>query len=171
MPNPNPNNARESMRWYVRIIKNFPSNMAEIKKEKIGQIVAHPQMGKMCHYHYDPKLKAQLPYYDRFPLVIPLDPKPDGILGLNVHYLPPGARETLFSSLMTLNSRKDLTPDSQIMLTYIMLKETSRFPGWRDCIKRYLSSHVRSPVLEIDPTAWDLAIQLPTAHWAKGRPY
>ena len=34
-------------------------------------------------FFYDPKLKKKLPYYDTFPLVLPLENYSDGFLGLN----------------------------------------------------------------------------------------
>ena len=44
--------------------------------------------GKMYFFHYSPKLKDKLPYYDSFPLVIIIEMYGDGFLGLNLHYLP-----------------------------------------------------------------------------------
>ena len=40
-------------------------------------------IGRMYFYYYDPKTKDSLPYYDKFPLVIPIERYPDGFLGLN----------------------------------------------------------------------------------------
>ena len=37
---------------------------------------------------YDPKTKAKLPFYDTFPLVLPIDTFRGGFIGLNFHYLP-----------------------------------------------------------------------------------
>jgi hypothetical protein len=166
---PSVNNARESVRWYTRIIKNL--NMKEIRKEGIGDVVSGPHMGKMCCFYYDPKLKRELPYYDRFPLVIPLDPKPDGFLGLNLHYLPPAARQVLFEQLFAVRARRDLTQENQILMTYAVLKHTTKFPGWKDCIKRYLANHYRSKIIEIDPMSWKLCVALPTSQFQKGSPY
>ena len=39
-------------------------------------------------FFYDPKFKKTLPYYDTFPLVLPLETYNDGFLGINMHYLP-----------------------------------------------------------------------------------
>ena len=62
-------------------------------------------------YMYDPKLKATLPYYDRFPLVFPFSKTPDGFIGLNMHYLPYQLRMVLLDRLLTFrtNARMDET--------------------------------------------------------------
>lgn len=170
MAKPNVNDSRESIRWYTRILKNL--NTREIKKEGLGQYVNKPGLGKLCCYYYDPKTKDTLPYWDKFPLVLPLDYQDNGyVLGLNMHYLPPQARKVLFDQLFAVRARKDLTQENQILMSYMILKRTSQFPGWRDCIKRYIPTHFESRILEIDPLSWKLAVALPTQQFIKKRPW
>lgn len=170
MAKPSINDSRESIRWYVRILKNLDTRA--IRREGLGEYVSFPQLGKLCAYWYDPKTKDKLPFYDRYPLVMPLDYQENGyVLGLNLHYLPPDARKVLFDQLFAVRARKDLTRENQIMMSYMVLKRTSQFPGWRDCIKRYIPSHFRSRVLEIDPLSWKLAVALPTQQFVKGKPW
>ena len=57
-------------------------------------------IGKMYFYFYDPKTKERLPYYDRFPLVIPIEEYKDGFLGLNLHYIHPKSRINLLDKLI-----------------------------------------------------------------------
>jgi len=174
MAKPSINDTRESIRWYVRIMKNF--NTREIRKEGLGEYVPYPQLGKLCFFQYSPKTKEQMPYWDKFPLALPLDYQDMGdkgkyILSLNMHYLPPEARKLLFDQLFAVRARKNLTVENQILMSYMILKRTSQFPGWRDCIKRYIPSHFRSRILEIDPLSWKLAIALPTQMFQKGKPW
>lgn len=170
MAKPNVNDSRESIRWYTRILKNL--NTREIKKEGLGQYVNKPGLGKLCCYYYDPKTKDTLPYWDKFPLVLPLDYQDNGyVLGLNMHYLPPQARKVLFDQLFAVRARKDLTQENQILMSYMILKRTSQFPGWRDCIKRYIPTHFESRILEIDPLSWKLVVALPTQMFVKKRPW
>ena len=169
--NSNPNGIRESERWYVRVIKQFQSNKKLIEKEGLGNIVKSPSMGVLTAFYYDPKYKETLPLYDRFPLVVPFEPKAQGFLGLNMHYLPPSQRKMLFDSLMGIRTRKGLTPDNVIMVTYGMLKETARFPGWDVCIKHYLPDHIQSPFLNINPNQWEFVVPLPLQQFSKSRPY
>ena len=49
---------------------------------------------------YDPKLKDKLPYYDTFPLVLPVEQYKDGFLGINLHYLSIPMRMRLLDRLM-----------------------------------------------------------------------
>ena len=44
-------------------------------------------IGRLNMFLYDPKYKDKLPYYDVFPLVLPIQRYSDGFLGINFHYL------------------------------------------------------------------------------------
>ncbi len=63
--------------------------------------------GNLYMYMYDPKLKATLPYYDRFPLVFPFSKTPDGFIGLNLHYLPYQLRVMLLDHLLVFKLLND----------------------------------------------------------------
>ena len=43
-----------------------------------------PFFGRLNMFIYDPKLKKKLPYYDTFPLVLPLENYNDGFLGIKL---------------------------------------------------------------------------------------
>jgi hypothetical protein len=47
------------------------------------------------------------------------------------------------------------------------LTASKRFKEFRPCIKRYLTSHIKSKILTIEPEEWDVAVFLPT-HLFKG---
>lgn len=119
-------------------------------------------IGKMYFFYYDPKTKAKLPIYDRFPLVFPIERYPDGFLGLNLHYLSPGERQSLLGSLMEYRTATNMTERSRLRLSYDLLTRSKGLASAsRPCIKRYLFTHVRSNFIEIVPDEWDKAIQLP----------
>jgi len=64
--------------------------------------------GKMVMFFYDPKWKKKLPYYDRFPLIFPVEEAKGGFYGINMHYLSPWQRARLFDALVeTLSRGKD----------------------------------------------------------------
>jgi len=65
------------------------------------QLVTKIMPGHLYMFVYDPKTKAELPYYDRFPLVFPFRKTPDGFIGLNMHYLPYPLRINLLDNLLT----------------------------------------------------------------------
>ena len=95
----------KSTQWYRDKIKEFgqPGAMDLIRDGKRSN---KPFYGRLNMFFYDPKFKKKLPYYDTFPLVLPLEPYPDGFplyfLGLTGMYLPLYAISYLINSL---NSR------------------------------------------------------------------
>ena len=52
-----------------------------------GKLNSRPSQGRLNLFFYDPKFKKTLPYYDTFPLVLPLEPIKGGFIGMNFHYL------------------------------------------------------------------------------------
>ena len=80
-----------STEWYKDKIKEFgkPGALDLIRD---GKRANAPFYGRLNMFFYDPKFKSRLPYYDIFPLVLPIEPMKGGFLGLNFHYLPYGAR-------------------------------------------------------------------------------
>ena len=65
-------------------------------------------IGGMYLFSYNPKTKAKLPYYDRFPLAIPIEPYSNGFLGLNLHYLKPQYRVVILKALTNVTSTQKL---------------------------------------------------------------
>lgn len=124
-------------------------------------------VGGMYMFFYDPKGKKQLPYYDRFPLVVVTDIYPDGFLGLNLHYLPPALRAKLMDGLYTISNNKKFDETTRMRVSYDMLKSASKFKGFKPCVKRYLTGHLQSRLAYINATEWDIALFLPTEQFAK----
>lgn len=118
-------------------------------------------VGKMYFYYYDPKTKDKLKYYDRFPLVIPIETYPDGFLGLNLHYIHPKHRLILLDKLSDTASNKNLDANTRLRISYDYLKRASKVFEATPCIKRYLFGHVESRFLEIGADEWDIAVLLP----------
>jgi hypothetical protein len=165
--------SNQAMAWLRDKVSGLsePYRMAQaIAKEK-GRYTK-PQdsgrflMGGMYFFAYDPKLKRELPYYDRFPLVIPLKAESDGFLGLNLHYLPMRYRINFMKKLLPL-ALYDGDDIRRIQITYAMLAATSRYREFRPCIKKYLYPHVTSRILKVEPYEWDTAIFLPVHQFKK----
>ena len=68
-----------------------------------GQYTTTVKPGNLYMFFYDPKTKEDLPYWDKFPMVLVLENYSDGFLGLNLHYLPPKFRVAFLTKLMKLN--------------------------------------------------------------------
>jgi hypothetical protein len=139
----------------------------EVNRQKQpGQL----RIGMLYCYYYDPKTKDDLPYWDRFPMVLILEKYNDGFLGLNLHYLPVKYRVAFLQKLMRY---AQLTPDAdikRIRLSYDILTATKRFAEFRPCLKRYLYSHMRSRILTIEPSEWDVATMLPIQQFRGAKP-
>jgi hypothetical protein len=119
---------------------------------------------------YDPKGKAELPYYDRFPLVIPLKRTPDGFIGLNLHYLPLRYRINFLNKLLPLAIYNDEDEIKRLRVTYPMLDASSKLKEFRPCIKQYLYNHVKSRILSVEHNEWDIAVFLPIHQFKKAKP-
>jgi hypothetical protein len=118
-------------------------------------------IGKMYFYFYDPKTKEKLQYYDRFPLVIPVEQYPDGFLGLNLHYIDPKQRLILLDKLSGYANNKRFDKTTKLRLSYALLASATKAFETTPCIKRYLFSHIESRFMQIDADEWDIAALLP----------
>ena len=172
--------SRESMKWLVQKVASLRNPLAisvPMAKEKsrfipkgaapVPNTTKKFRIGSMYFFVYDPKGKNDLDYYDRFPLVIPLESYSDGFLGLNLHYLPMRYRVYFMRKLMP---KAILNDDNEIMrlrITYEILAASRKYKEFRPCIKRYLYSHIRSRILAVEPEEWDIAMYLPVQQFKK----
>ena len=118
-------------------------------------------IGRMYFYFYDPKTKDSMPYYDRFPLVIPIERYNDGFLGLNLHYIHPKNRMILLDKLSDTMSNDNYNENTKLKINYRYLAAASRVFEATPCIKRYLFTQIESRFLEISADEWDIAALLP----------
>ena len=108
------------------------------------------------------KGKDTLKYYDRFPLVFPIDVKANGFMGLNLHYLPPTLRAKLMDALWPYINDDQLADTASLKISYQILKNIAGLKYYKPCIKHYLNSNVMSRFVQIDPSEWNMALFLPT---------
>ena len=118
-------------------------------------------IGRMYFYFYDPKTKDSMPYYDRFPLVIPIERYNDGFLGLNLHYIHPKNRMVLLDKLSDTISNDTYDENTKLKINYKYLAAASKVFEATPCIKRYLFTQIESRFLEISADEWDIAALLP----------
>jgi len=147
---------------YLKQHKTFPGaiNAGNYINQKLFGL------GDMFMYHYDPKWKKELPYYDTFPLVIPINFAPNGFLGLNLHYLSPDLRLIFINRLIRLTTVK-LDQNTKLAVTYSILKDSQDLNMHIPCLKRYLSSHVQGRMMRIFPHEWIFAANIPTDAFQK----
>jgi hypothetical protein len=154
---PRSNQARA---WLQSKIKELKPNRTSLMRDR-NKLKESSVIGKMYFYFYDPKTKDTMPYYDRFPLVIPIESYNDGFLGLNLHYIAPKYRMTLLDKLSVTASNKTYDEKTKLRLNYKYLANASRVFEATPCIKRYLFSQIQSRFLEITADEWDIAALLP----------
>lgn len=153
--------SQAALDWYRQKANNQRLSAAQVLtagdyRDNITNFVVP---GSMYLFAYDAKHKETLPYWDRYPLVFPFQMEKDGFLGINLHYLPPSLRAELLSALMSLKSTSVKSRD--LALSYSVLNSFSKLRYFKPCVKRYLSGHVRSRFLYIEPEEWPVAIFLP----------
>lgn len=161
--------AKEASDWYRLQIQNIGNVNAflefseeENKNKNFNTIT----IGKMFMFAYDAKYKDTLPFFDQFPLVIPFEFSNQGFMGLNLHYLPPGARASLLDALISTMNNDKYNDTTVLQISYQLLKQSStKFSGFQNCVKKYLFGHVKSQFKYIDPKDWQKVIMLPSQKW------
>ena len=133
------------------------------QKRKVGQMTP----GYMYLFKYDPKGKMDLPYYDTFPLIFPIETYPDGFLGINFHYLPHPLRAKLMDAIYSTTTDKNYDENTRVKISYSILSRAAKYKAFKPTVKRYLNSQVRSPFLEITAIEWDIALFLPLEKFRK----
>jgi hypothetical protein len=152
--------------WMISKIKNLNPSTNQLMNDR-NKTRDKTITGKMYFFMYDPKLKDSLPYYDRFPLVIPIERYQDGFLGLNLHYIHPKQRIILLDKLSeTLNNQK-YDDTTKFRITYSYLSNAARIYESTPCLKKYLFPHIKSKFLEITSDEWDIAALLPVERFEK----
>ena len=158
---PRTNKARA---WLRSKVKDLSVSSSSLMRED-SRLKDNSVIGKMYFYFYNPKLKDSLPYYDKFPLTIPMEQYQNGFLGLNLHYIHPKQRITLLDKLSeTLNNDK-YDDTTKFRLNYGYLKAASKIYEATPCIKRYFYTNIMSRFLEISADEWDIAALLPAENF------
>ena len=141
---------KEPYQWYRNRIKELGTpSQAQLIRD--GKITGRVNFGALNMFIYDPKLKNKLPYYDTFPLVLPIERYGDGFLGIIFHYLPYALRARLLSRL-------DPNANYSALKNVRLVKPT---------LKRYLNSNVRSRFRKLEEEDFMTAIMLPVQRFRK----
>ena len=153
----------KSTQWYKDKIKEFgqPSAQNLIRDGKRNN---KPFYGKLNMFFYNPKFKKKLPYYDTFPLVLPLETYDDGFLGLNLHYLPIPLRIKLLDRLVDYSNNSQFDESTRLIVDYSRLKKIKLI---QPTIHKYLASQVQSQFRRIDADEFTVATLLPVQRFKK----
>ena len=154
--------ALKSQSWYRSQISNLTDKITAGRLLRSGKMNQKPSAGRLNMFIYDPKTKKRLPYYDVFPLVLPLEPIKGGFLGLNFHYLPPALRLRFLESLQIYASNSKFDGTTRLDVTYDDLKK-NRYT--RPTIKKYLYTQVQTNFLRIDKNQAPVVVFLTVAQF------
>ena len=153
----------KSTAWFRDKIAEFgtPKAMQLIRD---GKQSSSPFFGNLNMFFYDPKFKKTLPYYDRFPLVLPIERYSDGFLGINLHYLPIPLRIRLLDELMDYSTDTNFDSKTKINANYSKLKNVKLL---KPTLKRYLAGKVKSRFRRVDADEFTVATLLPVQRFTK----
>ena len=143
-----------SINWYKKKVADLSNRISAARLMRDGTLKRAPSFNKLHFFRYDPKLKATLPYYDTFPLVMPIQSAAGGFLGINFHYLPIPLRMRLLETLDKRGFRGN----------YSKLKNIREV---KPTIKHYLRRQFVSGFLELEEDDYAPAIFMPVAQFRK----
>lgn len=164
-------NRKNSIVWFESKIKELGRDIVnknglikttkEIQQSKLF-------LGSMNFFMYNPKTKATLPFYDRFPLTFVFGVTKTGFIGINFHYLPIPFRIRLYERLWVIAKNSTRNVGQQVFrLNWELLRNFSKFPEVKPCVKQYLFTHVQSRFIRIPIRDWKSALMLPNEEFMK----
>ena len=153
----------KSTQWFRDKIKEFgtPTSANLIKD---GKRTTTPTFGLLNMFVYDPKGKKELPYYDTFPLVLPIEEYNNGFLGINLHYLSMPMRIKLLDRLVDYSNNDKFDKSTKLNANYSNLKKIDLI---KPCLKRYLASNVRTNFRKVEADEFMVATLLPVQRFKK----
>lgn len=158
-------------RWFYSKLQSFRRSI-RIPDQGLGtnrDAQAAPRIkmemvGNLYFFSYDPLNAKTMPYYDRFPLVMPFETTNDGIIGINFHYLPPIHRAILMDRILESfeNENDARRVLNRTRFSYEVLEAMGpRYKYYKPAIKRYKFRQMRSRMLMLDEEEWKTSIFLP----------
>ena len=152
-----------STRWYRGKITSMGGNSMTARQHiNQGNSTARPNYGMMNLFSYRPETAEKLPYYDLFPLSIPVVRHRDGFTGINFHYLPIPLRVKLLNTLVEAfaddsNNKLDMT-----------WRSISSYRTVRPIVRRYKARNVSSLFLKLTVEDMLVAVLLPVQQFYSG---
>ena len=167
-----------SMRWYRQKVQELlpkPQVRRMIREGfKTQKVTVRPNFGMMNLFYYRPKGAEKLPYYDIFPLVIPMGRRlNDGFVGINFHYLSVPQRWLLLERLSMFQMPSELDSfDSEEGAGEVMAlfwSKIKRKRGVKPIVRRYLTKNIQSYFLKIELSEMLIALSIPMERFYTGK--
>ena len=153
-----------SATWYRSQVNRIASGKTAGQLFREGKLQASPSVGRLNLFGYNPKLRAKLPYYDIFPLVLPLEPTKGGFMGMNFHYLPPLLRFRLLERMQARASDRRFDSNTKFEVNYDDVKSIKIV---KPTIKKYLYAYCQTGFIRINADDAAVAIYLPVQRFKK----
>ena len=154
------NNANMWLREQSQSVRTV-NNPKQLLAKQTDRMVTSITVGRMYLFMYDPLMKEELPYYDKFPLIFPFRRVKGGFYGINMHYLPHMLRAKLMDALYSLANNQNYDDSTRLRLSYQLLHKVAKFRYFEPCVKHYLNSHVKTRFLWVPADQWETALFLP----------
>ena len=167
-----------SMRWYRQKVQELlpkPQVRQMIREGiKTQKVTKRPNFGMMNLFYYRPKGAEKLPYYDIFPLVIPLGRRlNDGFVGINFHYLSVPQRWLLLERLSMFQVPSELdafdTEEGGGDVMALFWSKIRRKRGVKPIVRRYLTKYINSYFLKIELSEMLIALAIPMERFYTGK--
>ena len=167
-----------SIRWYRQKVQELlpkPQVRRMIREGyKVQKVTVRPNFGMMNLFYYRPKGAEKLPYYDVFPLVIPLGRRlNDGFVGINFHYLSVPQRWLLLERLSMFQVPSELdafdTEEGAGDVMALFWSKIRRKRGVKPIVRRYLTKNIQSRFLKIELSEMLIALAIPMERFYTGK--
>ena len=167
-----------SIRWYRQKVQELlpkPQVRRMIREGfKTQKVTVRPNFGMMNLFYYRPKGAEKLPYYDVFPLVIPLGRRlNDGFVGINFHYLSVPQRWLLLERLSMFQVPSELdafdTEEGGGDVMALFWSKIRRKRGVKPIVRRYLTKNIQSRFLKIELSEMLIALAIPMERFYTGK--
>ena len=167
-----------SIRWYRQKVQELlpkPQVRRMIREgQKTQKVTVRPNFGMMNLFYYRPKGAEKLPYYDVFPLVIPMGRRlNDGFVGINFHYLSVPQRWLLLERLSMFQVPSELdafdTEEGAGDVMALFWSKIRRKRGVKPIVRRYLTKNIQSRFLKIELSEMLIALAIPMERFYTGK--
>ena len=172
--------SKQAVEWFQkRIAKDLKVQAGKIidadsdYKKRTAKQTARLSAGSLYTFEYEAEgAGGEHGMYDRFPMCFFFNSfkSKEGktiLLGLNVHYLTPAQRATLYKGLMKLKNTKGISERTRLRLEWEAILSVAGSKIADLAVHAYRADRFRSHVVEIRPEDWIVACFLRTERWLK----
>ena len=149
-----------------KLLTNNPTTFTEYYQQNRERLVSNlrpEHYGKLIMFRYNAKWKDELPYWDRYPLVMPVRTEGKYLTGLNFHYLFPQLRAKLLDAIVDNNARNRFYDNRRIRINMNIIARAAQSRLYEPCVKKYIlqSKHVQTQFLIVPPEDYKFVLFLP----------